>query len=84
MMISQFATKVLQTHIVYMGKLCLGAIYSWFWAGEAREHNIKLSQLEICRIKKSDIIASIEIRRYPSRKEEGGKRKSEKRAYTSV
>jgi len=45
---------------------------------------MKSSRLEICRIKKSDIIASIEIERDQNRKEKGGKGESEKRAFTSV
>jgi len=84
MMISRFATKVHQTPIVYMGKLCQDAIYSQFWEGEAREHNIKLSRLETCRIKRSDIIANIEIKRYQTRNEKEGKKESEGRACISA
>ena len=62
MMISRFATKVHQPHIVYMGKPCQDAIYSSFWERKAGENNIKSLQPEICRIKKNDIIASTEIK----------------------
>jgi len=84
MMISRFATKVHQTPIVYMGKLCQDAIYSQFWEGEAGEHSIKLSRPETCRIKKNNIIANIEIKRYQNRDEKGGKKESGERACTSV
>ena len=83
-MISRFAIKAHQSLIVYMGKPYRDAIYSLFWEGKAREHNIKLLQPEACRIKKNDIIASTEIKRYQSRNEKGGKRKSGEGAFISV
>jgi len=83
MMISRSATKVHQPHIVYMGKPYRDAIYSSFWERKAIEHNIKSSQPEICRIKKNDISASTEIKRYQGRDEKEGAKESGERAYTS-
>lgn len=60
-MISQFVTKVHQGHIACMVKLYLDATFSLFLERGAREHDEKLSQLEICKTRKSDITRNTRV-----------------------